>query len=440
MVFKLLLHSKQVKYWVFFIHVCRRWRAIAFSYPSLWKDISPISAGHLSFMLDHSKPLPVTISPLQIIPDQASQIKSLITQHLKRIRQLHLILNPSNNAQIDFWVSKLFDPSQASNLETLTFEVVPVDDTFYLVALPVEAEIVVRSLKLVNIRINIPRTYIQSNITSFHFDTDDCTPTRPKTAWLLRILSCLPRLVHLHLRDAAFDASELTGSTISLLELQSFTFSGSAAGYLFLSRFIHIATDTRLLLSLGYVDDMADEVVGRLYDHLSTHLLRHWKSRSEAYDVVYHIRNVSTAGGSAHLHHTLQVISSTPPPVPTPIARDDPVLDLKLVCVHKYVLRPGIQAYRYMSLLTAPLSDNCVRALHLSSNILCLEEGGQDTKMVGDDGAVLNDFRFLTWTGLRYLALYNRSAAEWIAPYLALHPGPLHQRLPLLTANVSDGH
>ncbi|KAF8837748.1 hypothetical protein BDN67DRAFT_877520, partial [Paxillus ammoniavirescens] len=118
-------------------HVCRRWRSVAFSTPSLWTyiDVSPEARPpyeHVSTLLERSKSLPIDIF-IDCEPDEDSVSKdedrpsvadvkslfALLVPHVRRWRSMHV--ETSSYEHMYAFLTAVSDPSisPASQLRTL---------------------------------------------------------------------------------------------------------------------------------------------------------------------------------------------------------------------------------------------------------------------------------------------------------------------------------
>lgn len=404
--------------WLSLLHVCGRWRAVARSDPALWLDVVTENLGLQDFMLTHSQQLEVKISPFRIVRNQTPAAEALLDKHIIHTRELDLFLTTFQEAQVEYWVSRLLNPTLAPVLHTLRFDISH-DTQSSCVARAPRFEIPIRSLSLIGLRVLLPRALPQHHITHLRFDTEDVHPAPWKTDWIFRTLTCLPNLAHLYLRDAAFDPVEGLGKTIALPALMSLAFSGTAEAYLFLSRYLVIPTHTELDVTLQCMDDPDGDETRRLYAHFATHLQRHRDAQAQPPSYEVDCSNSDDDSGvEPYFCHSLVVMqlprSQDPPPAS--------ILQFQLTYAGKFGLRPGIHAYRFLSYLTATLSEDCVEVLQLHSNLLYWETGNR-TEGLNSDGSVSNDCKFFSWTSLKSLSVCDPSTTAWITPYLEVGQG-----------------
>lgn len=112
-------------------HVCRHWRQIAFSCPSLWSTIDHSSVERTEMMLSRAKMVPLTVlaSPWQAIQETELPAMDLILSHISRISSLRLFARCSI-------LEKLVDKLKEVPAPMLTRLLLSNDSQFSYVTLP----------------------------------------------------------------------------------------------------------------------------------------------------------------------------------------------------------------------------------------------------------------------------------------------------------------
>ncbi|KIJ65654.1 hypothetical protein HYDPIDRAFT_39574 [Hydnomerulius pinastri MD-312] len=247
--------------WVKVSYVCRQWRDVALSCPTLWTFMFFASQRWTDVLLSRSKsaPLVVAVSLFSPTPRLIAMVEKTLS-HMWRVQRLQLVLGRDTFDQLS---SKLAAPAPV-------LQYLSVNGLYYKGDTPVLLDGIFLS-KVPHLRIveldgcRTPwSSPVLSGLTGLkltHFPRD----SQPTMVELLTILRRMPELVDLCLkmrRDVPFDlTTTLVASSqqlVHLLRLSAFTIAGPVNGVLWLLSHLKYPDQTDFRVECTHTKDVAN--------------------------------------------------------------------------------------------------------------------------------------------------------------------------------------
>ncbi|KAI0329158.1 hypothetical protein GY45DRAFT_1325413 [Cubamyces sp. BRFM 1775] len=203
-------------------HVCKRWRDVALSAPTLWTCIDDANVAQLEEFLTRSQDVPINVN---IHLKSSSRTALMLSTHGSRMKRLHLAIHPD-----PYFIPPLLQ-FEAPLLECLTIssrsESPPLSEDFTMLLFR-KRVLNLRALALVGLNPWLPGnrfphlTHLHLSKFAYQFRVED------NIVHLKRLLLNTPALQYLHIGQFGYAISMTeVGDTIPLRTLRALTFTDS---------------------------------------------------------------------------------------------------------------------------------------------------------------------------------------------------------------------
>ncbi|KAJ3554147.1 hypothetical protein NM688_g3257 [Phlebia brevispora] len=226
--------AERVRWWFPVLHVCQRWREVAFATPQLWTRIQSALYGHVRQAVEHSGRMPLTVRLFNIEPKGRPplEIYRLILWELPRLRHAELCITPG--------VFGILSCLESRGLEAPLLEVLRIRRSFDELDVPIFSTIALPKLTKLSItkgHLSSVRSLARSTVQ--HLKLSDFRKARIAIVDILSVLEQLPSLRSLSVRrvikdhpvslDNGFPGPE---RTVDLPHLEALDMCDEFSGYM----------------------------------------------------------------------------------------------------------------------------------------------------------------------------------------------------------------